>query len=290
MSQGDGNKKVVQDKELDELLNSALADFDKLKTDDVAPPNELSPNKGTSATIEEIKPEELWNDEFIAEQAKLFEEKMTAIFGGPNGQQPSQEEIQQGFQKIAEAAAMALQPDTENVADPQFTQSISEALRGLNAGQENLQSPFNPDDISRMFSGIDLSQDGGSAGNQFLPFMQGMMQSLLSAEVLLPSLKDLSGKYPQWLAENGDKIEPQEKERFIKQQQLMELVCSELETELPTDSAEVKKERFHKVLENMQKMQDLGTPPQDLVGDLGPTNAPPFDPSALNDPSQCSLM
>lgn len=42
-----------------------------------------------------------------------------------------------------------------------------------------------------------------------------MMQSLLSAEVLLPSLKELLEKYPVWLAENGDKIDPADKERWI---------------------------------------------------------------------------
>lgn len=55
-------------------------------------------------------------------------------------------------------------------------------------------------------------QDGGD-NNPFLPFVQGMMQSLLSAEVLLPSLKELLEKYPVWLAENGDKIDPADKER-----------------------------------------------------------------------------
>lgn len=41
----------------------------------------------------------------------------------------------------------------------------------------------------------------------FVPFMQGMMQSLLSKEVLYPSLKELSDKYPAWLSENKGKIE-----------------------------------------------------------------------------------
>lgn len=37
------------------------------------------------------------------------------------------------------------------------------------------------------------------------------------------------------------------------------------------------------------QLQDYGQPPTELVGD--PTaNMPAFDPSALNDPSQCCLM
>lgn len=39
------------------------------------------------------------------------------------------------------------------------------------------------------------------------------MQSLLSAEVLLPSLKELLEKYPAWLEENNDKISATDKER-----------------------------------------------------------------------------
>lgn len=106
----------------------------------------------------DVKVEEIWNEEFVAQQSKLFEEKMAALFGGPNNEAPSAEEITVGFQKMAEAAALALKPETENLADPQFTQSISEALKGLSAGQENLQSPFNPEDITRMFSGLDMNE------------------------------------------------------------------------------------------------------------------------------------
>lgn len=119
--------------------------------------------------------------------------------------------------------------------------------------------------------------------------MQGMMQSLLSAEVLLPSLKDLVEKYPKWLEDNKDKIDDVERKRYEDQLKLMQTVCDELEKERPDDSAELKKERFHKVLDNMQKMQDLGQPPIELVGDVA-GGIPQIDPAALNDPSQCSLM
>lgn len=178
---------------------------------------------------------------------------MAALFGsGEGGEAPSTETITAGFQKMAEAAALALQPDTENMADPQFTSSITEALKGLSEGQENLQSPFNPEDLAGMFGNLDMA--GGEGANSFLPFMQGMMQSLLSAEVLLPSLTDLIEKYPKWLEENNGKISTEDKERYIKQQELMQLVCDELKKEKPDDSAEIKKSRFHIVLENMQKV------------------------------------
>lgn len=85
--------------------------------------------------------------------------------------------------------------------------------------------------------------------------MQGMMQSLLSAEVLLPSLKEMLEKYPAWMDENKTKITEEDKERYNKQQELFKVICAELEKETPNDSTEVKNERFKIVLKNMQKVR-----------------------------------
>lgn len=83
------------------------------------------------------------------------------------------------------------------------------------------------------------------------------MQSLLSAEVLLPSLKEMLEKYPGWLEENKDKTSDADKERYGKQLELFKVICTELEKETPNDSTEVKNERFKIVLKNMQKVCKL---------------------------------
>ncbi|KAI8433241.1 hypothetical protein MSG28_015317 [Choristoneura fumiferana] len=92
-------------------------------------------------------------------------------------------------------------------------------------------------------------------GNMFLPFMQGMMQSLLSKEVLYPSLKELVDKYPAWLEENKGKVSQDEYDRYCKQQELMLQVCSELEPEQESDPDDVKRKRFEVVLDLMQKIE-----------------------------------
>lgn len=164
-------------------------------------------------------------------------------------------------------------------------------LKGLSEGQENLQQPFSQDDIAGMFGNINLNESGDN--NPFLPFMQGMMQSLLSAEVLLPSLKDLVERYPGWLEENASTISSEDKTRYEAQLSMMKEVCAELEKEKEDDSPDVKSERFKIVLDRMQKMQELGQPPKDLVGDVDNNipNLPDFGPSGVPpDPSQCSLM
>ncbi|XP_053695006.1 peroxisomal biogenesis factor 19 [Sabethes cyaneus] len=272
------------DQELDDLLDSALEDFSKHKEENGKPVS------GDNQQHDDPPTEQLWNEEFITSQAKMFEEKMAALFGG--GETVDADQITLGFQRIAEAAAMAVRAAPATVPadniDPSVSQSITDALKGLSEGRENLQTPFSPEDIAGMFGNIDLNESGEN--NAFLPFMQNMMQSLLSSEVLLPSLKDLTEKYPEWLRENGDKIPKEDKERYEKQLKLMEDVCRELEKEKPDDSAEVKRVRFQTVLDMMQTMQDLGQPPADLVGDLGPgnLNLPTIDPSTFSDPNQCA--
>ena len=59
---------------------------------------------------------------------------------------------------------------------------------------------------------------------EFLPFMQGMMQSLLSKDVLYPSLKDLTERYPQWLEEKKETLPSEDLQRYTKQLELMQKV------------------------------------------------------------------
>lgn len=162
-----------------------------------------------------------------------------------------------------------------------------------------------------------------------MPFVQGMMHSLLSAEVLLPSLRELLEKYPVWMAENDATLAAEDRERYNKQQELFKVICADLEQEREDDAADVKSERFKRVLAHMQRvsgwecvmklaefhvnfvvyfrsqLHEFGQPPTELVGGddalagmpgLGgmPGGLPgmPGGPGAgaLGDPSQCSLM
>ncbi|XP_068621876.1 peroxisomal biogenesis factor 19 [Battus philenor] len=286
------NKDLVAkdtDPELEDLLDSALQDMTQK-------PEQKEENK-------EGETPNVWSEEFIKEAAAQFESNMAAILGSFSGvpdEQITQDQIAQTFSKMAEAAAQVLKPSPEapvpDVANDSATQekinevseAITRTLQNLNTDSENLQTPFSENDLANMFANFNMSE-GGQDGNMFVPFMQGMMQSLLSKEVLYPSLKDLVDRYPIWLAENKSKIEQTEYERFEKQQKLMEQVCAELEPEQESDPEDVKRKRFEVVLNLMQQMQDLGQPPTELVGDMGNPPAA-FAPPNVQDASQCAIM
>ena len=48
------------------------------------------------------------------------------------------------------------------------------------------------DEMMKMFAGMGLNGEGGEEG--FMPMMQGMMKTLLSKDVLYPSLKEINDK------------------------------------------------------------------------------------------------
>ncbi|XP_063372388.1 peroxisomal biogenesis factor 19 [Cydia amplana] len=274
----DATKKEV-DPELDDLLDSALQDMTK-----------------KPAAAGEVQ-EPVWSEEFVKEAAAQFESNMAALLGsfsGVPGEQPeiSQEQIAQTFSKMAEAAAAVLKPGAADgceapAADPakidEVSAAISQTLQNLSSNSEGLQTPFSDQDLANMFGNFNLGEN--QDGNMFLPFMQGMMQSLLSKEVLYPSLKELVDKYPAWLEENKGKVPQDDYDRYCRQQELMQQVCAELEPEQETDPDDVKRRRFEVVLELMQKMQDLGQPPTELVGDMAAPQG-----LAAPDNSQCSVM
>lgn len=91
-----------------------------------------------------------------------------------------------------------------------------------------------------------------------------------------------------------------ELKKYSKQLELMNQVCDEFDSEVASDSEQVKKDRFQRILLSMQQMQAFGSPPPDLVGDVPDfgqpggfdfskmPGMPGFSEGSAN--QQCSLM
>lgn len=192
---------------------------------------------------------EQWTEDFIQQAASQFESNLVNFLGtNSDGSSLSPEQMQQKFQQMAEAAQQVIENPNITANSNDFASTISQTIQGLSQGAEGLQNPFSEQDMLNLLGG----QGGGS--NDFLPFMQGMMQSLLSKDVLYPSLKDILDRFPEWLETHKSTLSNDEYTRYENQMKLMEKVCTELEAESGTDSNEQKRERFEKVLNLMQKV------------------------------------
>ncbi|KAK5860339.1 hypothetical protein PBY51_021826 [Eleginops maclovinus] len=291
MASGTGEQSSGHDAELDELLDSALDDFDKT----AAPPAPEPAAASSSASGPEKPP--------MLEDCKLFE----TLFEGDMASQAKEEwekamtelaseepELLQHFNKLSEAAGKV---GTDTASQQEFTSCLKETLRGLAKNADNLQtSGLAGDDLVKALEGLGLEEggEGGGDDGNILPIMQTIMQNLLSKEVLYPSLKEITAKYPEWLDANKPSLSPEDYQRYEQQAKIMGEICLQFEKE--ESGASDKEGTFEGIMDLMQKLQDLGQPPKELAGD-----APPgfnFDMESLNLPGvsgagaaeQCSIM
>ncbi|KAJ8555611.1 hypothetical protein K7X08_013107 [Anisodus acutangulus] len=136
-----------------------------------------------------------------------------------------------------------------------------ESVAGPRPGLENMGNDPMMEEWVKQFEELSGSQDMES-------IVETMMQQLLSKEILHEPMKEIEERYPKWLEDNKVKLSTEEYDRYKKQYELIRDLNKVYETE-PSN--------FNKIVELMQKMQECGQLPNDIVHEL----APDFDISSL---------
>jgi len=181
-------------------------------------------------------------------------------------------------------------------------EKIQERLRQTinqlhDSSSSGLGQDLTEEELNQMFNNFDLGGQGETDGESFtnlLPMMEGMMQSLMSKELLYPPMRDIADKFPGWLADNRNKISSSLYEKYNKQYDLTKQICFIFESEEETDSQSKRKENFEIVMRMMQEMQTLGHPPKELTGENSPgfqldAEGNPIFPDGMS-PDQCCLQ
>uniref|UniRef100_A0A8C9FCQ4 Peroxisomal biogenesis factor 19 n=1 Tax=Pavo cristatus TaxID=9049 RepID=A0A8C9FCQ4_PAVCR len=151
----------------------------------------------------------------------------------------------------------------------EFTSCLKETLSGLARNATDLQgSAASEEELAKAMEGLGLEEGGGEGG--VLPVVQSVLQHLLSRDVLYPSLKEITDKYPEWLQRHRAALPEEQYERYRAQHGVMGRICQQLEAERPEDSDGARRARFEAVLELMQQLQELGHPPKELAAGIPP--------------------
>nr|XP_007974687.2 peroxisomal biogenesis factor 19 isoform X1 [Chlorocebus sabaeus] len=270
------------DRELEELLESALDDFDKAKPSPAPPSTTTAPD---ASGPQKRSPGDTAKDALFASQEKFFQElfdselasQATAEFEKAMKELAEEEpHLVEQFQKLSEAAGRV---GSDMTSQQEFTSCLKETLSGLAKNATDLQnSGVSDEELTKAMEG--LGMDEGDGEGNILPIMQSIMQNLLSKDVLYPSLKEITEKYPEWLQSHRESLPPEQFEKYQEQHSVMCKICEQFEAETPTDSETTQKARFEMVLDLMQQLQDLGHPPKELAGEMPPGLN--FDLDALN--------
>ncbi|CAD5115910.1 DgyrCDS4844 [Dimorphilus gyrociliatus] len=255
--------------DLDKLLDSALGDFEETATEE-KPKQDVSENdKQDKRPLEHFDPNAFASFFGGGDQNADFQAQMHDAMNQFLGPDHAKEMFAE-FEKIAEST-MGKEETPEGIPEGDFNAAISETLNNLEANTADLKNlNLSEDDVKGLLGNFNDSE-----------MLQNMMKTLLSKDLLYPSLTELRDKYPSWLVENESKLSKEDKDRFKKQSDIVKQLVEIYDEEKESDSDEMKKQRFEKLMNLMQDMQSCGHPPKEIVGDVDP-----IDLSA----NQCSVM
>ncbi|KAJ4811861.1 hypothetical protein LUZ62_024427 [Rhynchospora pubera] len=149
-----------------------------------------------------------------------------------------------------------------------LTQQTREAVRGLETvtaagggagmgargGEMGLNEEAMVEEFVKQFEELAGSQDMES-------IVETMMHQLLSKEILHEPMKEIAQKYPKWLEEHKESLSKDEYSRYSRQYQFIVRLNEVYEND---------SENFTKIVELMQKMQECGQPPNDIVQEIAP--------------------
>mmetsp|Transcript_6595 Transcript_6595/g.9627 ORF Transcript_6595/g.9627 Transcript_6595/m.9627 type:complete len:296 (-) Transcript_6595:283-1170(-) len=257
---------MAADDELDDILNSALEEFRE---------DALSPSKQNETVAQTIKK---------AAQAAEAEQKATA----------KEKHVQETSQGLADILKNLDSPEfSENLEE-----SLKFLSQG---NKNDPQNPFNGGAVGPEIGEMDadiaanLQALSGVAGENmpglgleaanmeeagsdmmqnmmkefeklaekkdFDSVMNSMMQQLLSKEIMYEPIKEITEKYPDWLAENERKLDPEEYKKYGTQYQYMQKIVAVFESE---------PDNFERLTTLLTEMQAYGQPPSDIIKELAP--------------------
>uniref|UniRef100_A0A8D9BR44 Peroxin-19 n=2 Tax=Cacopsylla melanoneura TaxID=428564 RepID=A0A8D9BR44_9HEMI len=225
--------------------------------------------------------ENIWSEEYFNQMTQDLQKNMESLVNGDSEQLDSLlEQLMSGVTSAVPPPGEAATGVESNESN-QDNQSIEEKLKST---MEEIMQGLNSLPISGN------RPDGEGGGPNMMPFLEDIMQQFLSKDVLYPVFSETCAKYPEWLEKNKESQSKEEYDKYSKQNEIMQKVVDEFDKESDSDSAAVKKERFNTILELLQKMQEYGSPPKDLVGAEG--LPPEFETSmnSLTGKEACSIM
>ncbi|KAF8103014.1 hypothetical protein N665_0189s0063 [Sinapis alba] len=242
--------------DLDELLDSALDDFKDLNL---------------TQRSEGVKKED--------GETKEMEESLPSGIQGLGMGLPDMRTKKKGKNKVAKE-------DHVTEALDKLREQTRETVKGLESLSSKQLQPPPPgssddamvEDWIKQFEDLTGSQDLES-------IVDTMMQQLLSKDILHEPMKEIGARYPKWLEEHESSLNKEDFERYSRQYELIKELNSVYENE-PNNAT--------KIMEIMQKMQECGQPPSDIVQEMDPgfdfASLGQMSPDMLESSPNCCVM
>ncbi|RFU25328.1 hypothetical protein B7463_g11022, partial [Scytalidium lignicola] len=270
---------TVPDPEEDDLddLDDMLDEFSATKLDD-EPPAPSGPGR-PDATDHDPLATGLSDEEF----AKQLQAGMAELMGDMDKDPDMQAQLENIFKELGGAddlgatigSSKATAPSSKSGpsgagTEDSFQETIRKTMERMQTSgdQATAAAVSEPEDdiLAEMMKAMQASGLDGEGGEEdFSKMLLGMMEQLTNKEILYEPMKELHDKFPAWMEKNIDNTPKDDMKRYKEQQTLVAEIVGRFEEKTYNDSNAADREY---IVERMQKMQEAGSPPADLVGDM----------------------
>jgi len=150
----------------------------------------------------------------------------------------------------------------ESLSHGEFDKTLEEITKALESGEMPDFKDLNLDNFEGLNEeALEKLVEEFEKKPEMQDMMTSMMSQLVSKDMLYEPMKEISLKYPEWLATNKDKVSKEEYTRYCKHSECVKKICKVYEDE-PNNT--------DKVVHLMQELQELGQPPLDMIKALAP--------------------
>ncbi|KAJ3396691.1 hypothetical protein CcCBS67573_g09114 [Chytriomyces confervae] len=256
----------------DDFLDDILDDFTATQQATVtasSKPTTTTTNNNNHAQPPHEEEEEIDPSEF-ERQLQLGMEQLLAGFGSTSNAGNVDETVEKLLGSLKNAATKG--PNASNTLDAKedsFKNILSDTVNTLKDSNQKVEGQIkdaaldesSPEDMEAMMK--ELEEMMGSA--DFEDMFGNVMSQLMTRDMLYEPMKDLVGKYPEYLDANASTISVEDMTRFRGQQRLIVEILKVYD-----DPAVSGEDEGKQVADLMQQMQEYGNPPEGVLTDLAP--------------------
>ncbi|KAI5957089.1 PEX19 [Candida jiufengensis] len=164
--------------------------------------------------------------------------------------------------------------ETQESKPANFEYVMKETMERLRKSGEDIDSKIkndsmgtNPEDLlTQLLAGMGGDSALGGGDMDMSKLLVDMLEQLSSKEVLYEPIKDLNKKFPQYLKDNKEKLEPKKYENYNNQYEITNDILKIFDSSDYNDSNKQQRDQINSMLESLQ---ELGQPPTELVGETG---------------------
>lgn len=192
------------------------------------------------------------------------EDLLKAIMGEQSGGELVEAAHEEHDRRASETKDKSSKPvATKSTFDEQIRKTMermeSSDTKATEATQKSAGSE--EDMLAELLRAMEAEGGGDGEGDLSKMFL-GMMEQLTHKDMLYEPMKTLDDKYPDWLAKNKAKLKPGDAKRYTNQQVIVKEIVGKFEEKGYNDDDPTCRDY---IWERMQKMQEEGAPPEELM-------------------------